>query len=562
MKSPCTVCWRCGLATFIGFFVVLSTSFCFAETEVLYDIVYMNSDEIERVLDYKHELERVFDEQTVKHIMVMGKGSEYALIYDANVNRRRVSKLLKKQSATLVSSGFDEPYALRDNFFHPLYNIQYSRGRDLAAMQKLYAGLYPLLKPEVRHSLYIEQGGDGVYSVVYQLHGERARADAIIDEQQHLATADIKPVRVVEEGDDIVYGESSHINDDPAEQKIVDEINRDRRGRLVLKARKVVKHHLKVAEGAVPVLTADRHKVKCSPGSTVRPAVAVTRPVVKKAAPAVRSRSASVRGGTVSSGTHSALERSIQKYINGLRRKGRIRGDEATGWMVYDLQQNESVVDINAEKPFQAASMIKPFVALAFFHKVKDGELRYGKKARRKLALMIQRSNNRATNWVMRQVGGPAACDRLLHKYYHKTLRNIHIREYIPVGGRTYKNTASPADYVRFLRELWDNRLPYSKEIRRLMALPGRDRIYNGTPIPRGTLVFNKTGSTARLIGDMGILVPKTRSGRRYPYIVVGVIQRQSRAVNYAGWMSSRGNIIRDVSTLVYKDLKRDHQLR
>ena len=93
------------------------------------------------------------------------------------------------------------------------------------------------------------------------------------------------------------------------------------------------------------------------------------------------------------------------------------------------------------------------------------------------------------------------------------------------------------------------------------MSLPGRDRLYNGTPIPRGTLVYNKTGSTARLCGDMGILVAKDRKGNRYPYALVGIIERDTRASNYGNWMLTRGNVIRQVSTLVYKELKKQYQL-
>ena len=93
------------------------------------------------------------------------------------------------------------------------------------------------------------------------------------------------------------------------------------------------------------------------------------------------------------------------------------------------------------------------------------------------------------------------------------------------------------------------------------MSLPGRDRLYDGTPIPQGTLVYNKTGSTAHLCGDMGILVPRDRNGKRYPYIVVGVIQRDSRPKNYGNWMLTRGNVIRQVSTLVYEEMKRQYRL-
>jgi len=93
------------------------------------------------------------------------------------------------------------------------------------------------------------------------------------------------------------------------------------------------------------------------------------------------------------------------------------------------------------------------------------------------------------------------------------------------------------------------------------MALPGRDRLYHGTPIPRGTLVYNKTGSTAHLCEDMGILVPKTRHGGRFPYVIVGIIERRSKASDYGRWVHSRSRVIREVSTLVYKELKKEHQL-
>lgn len=93
------------------------------------------------------------------------------------------------------------------------------------------------------------------------------------------------------------------------------------------------------------------------------------------------------------------------------------------------------------------------------------------------------------------------------------------------------------------------------------MALPGHDRLYHGTTIPQGTLVYNKTGSTARLCGDMGILVPKTKKGARFPYAIVGIIERGSKASDYGSWMKTRGNVIRKVSSLVYEEMKAQHSL-
>jgi beta-lactamase class A len=161
----------------------------------------------------------------------------------------------------------------------------------------------------------------------------------------------------------------------------------------------------------------------------------------------------------------------------------------------------------------------------------------------------------------MRQVGGPAKCEKILRREYGHIFKKTAIREYIPANGRTYKNSALPADYVRFLKALWDKELPYDKELRRLMALPGGDRLYHGTPIPQGTLVYNKTGSTAHLCGDMGILAPRAKNGRRYPYAIVGIIERRSRPSYYGRWKMARGNVIRQVSTLVYKEMKKKYQL-
>jgi beta-lactamase class A len=152
-------------------------------------------------------------------------------------------------------------------------------------------------------------------------------------------------------------------------------------------------------------------------------------------------------------------------------------------------------------------------------------------------------------------------CEQILHQHYRRIFKNTAIKEYIPAGGRTYKNSALPSDYIRSLRALWRDELPHAKDLRRIMALPGRDRLYHGTAIPQGTLVYNKTGSTAHLIGDMGILVPKTVKGQRHPYAIVAIIERSSRASDYGNWMMARGNVIRQVSTLVYEEMKKKYHL-
>lgn len=257
------------------------------------------------------------------------------------------------------------------------------------------------------------------------------------------------------------------------------------------------------------------------------------------------------------------LESAIERYIKEQRRRGRISRDELTAWAVYDFTTGKKLVDINEDVQFQAASLVKPFFAMAFFHKVKQGRLIYGPKSRRHMRRMIQYSNNVSTNWILRRVGGPAAAQRILARRYPHIFKDTRIVEYIPRGGRTYRNKASVHDYSRFLYALWMDQIPGSREIKRFMALPGPDRLYTGAgAVPKGTKVYNKTGSTARLCGDMGILVARDRNGREYAYILVGVIEKQRRARNYGLWIRSRSNVIRTVSNLVYEKISDYHDLR
>ena len=255
------------------------------------------------------------------------------------------------------------------------------------------------------------------------------------------------------------------------------------------------------------------------------------------------------------------LERQIEDHIGNLRQRGVMSSNERTAWLVYDLYNEEEVVSINADFPMQAASMIKPFVALAFFHRVNEGELIYGPKSRRNMVRMIQRSSNPATNWVLRRTKGPKRAQRILDEHYGEIFRDTEIVEYIPTYGRTYRNKASARDYMRFLRALWNEELPYSEEIMRLMSLPGPDRLHRAEGIPKDAPVYNKTGTTALLYGDMGIIVVEDREGNKYPYIVYAAIQNEKRPSNVRRWWRARREVIKDISDMVYREMEKKYGL-
>ena len=74
---------------FLGFFLTaliltLVGSDLLAAKQEKYDIIYLLTDDLERVLDYKEELEPLFDAKVNRKLKVVGRGSEYALIYDGN----------------------------------------------------------------------------------------------------------------------------------------------------------------------------------------------------------------------------------------------------------------------------------------------------------------------------------------------------------------------------------------------------------------------------------------------------------------------------------------------
>jgi len=517
-----------------------STKKASVERKESYAIVYLRSNDFDKVLDYKEELDTIFDAKIRNRLRIVGlDGGDFAIVYDGNLSARTVTQTLVKHGELLAKIDFDEPYSTKNESFHTLFNISYGMGRNLDSLKETYQHLYSCLGEEVKRDLLIEKTDFNNYLLIYRLRGDEAHANAIAKKHSELLRGKKLTASLAKENNNtVVYGESSLIDEDGGKPMSCHV------GEFADRSRSSAKSESAASDRNAPATARREGRQPDKESTTV----------------------ASPRGSmpeklTALTKDNDKVERIIADYLDKLRSQGVIDREEATGWMVYDLESDRNLVDINADVQFQAASMIKPFVALAFFHRVKEGKLQYDAASRRQMEAMIQRSSNPATNYFLRKVGGPDQCSSLLIKNYGHIFKKTAIKEYIPADGRTYLNSASPADYVRFLRSLWNMELPSGKEIRRVMALPGRDRLYFGTNIPRGTLVYNKTGTTARLCGDMGILVTKTRNGDVYPYAIVGIIERRNKARDYGQWMASRSRVIREVSTLVYEGLRKEHHL-
>ena len=206
-------------------------------------------------------------------------------------------------------------------------------------------------------------------------------------------------------------------------------------------------------------------------------------------------------------------------------------------WIIYDLKAEEKLVSINADEPMQCASMFKPFVALAYFHELKKGRLQYNQQDN--LTAMIKYSNNKATNEMIRLIGGIENVQSILTKNYGDIFRQTKLVEEIPEEGRAYKNKASANDYLRFLYALWHHQLPYSQEILALMALPNNDMIKSKTNLPKSVSVYDKGGSTGLLTGDYGIVVFDEQNKQRHPYIFIGIIERNVEGFEKPGFKVS-----------------------
>jgi beta-lactamase class A len=267
---------------------------------------------------------------------------------------------------------------------------------------------------------------------------------------------------------------------------------------------------------------------------------------------------------TRSSSIDSRLEAEIDRYIKHLRQRGRLKTTDKTSLVVYDISKGKKIVSINEDQPRMAASLIKNFVMLAYFHEVFHRRQTHTDINRAHLRRMIQRSSNPSTNYFIRLLGGPRNITRILRNNY-PYFEQTHIVEYIPAGGRTYRNVTSAHDLNRFYNQLWLSNLPYASKMKYYLGLPNGDRIYNDTCIPIDVRVYNKTGTVYGLVGDSGILVINDPLGNRRAYVFTGLIEDTTktrvshRKEPFSSWVNRRADILRRVSEGVYEYIYEAH---
>ena len=224
-------------------------------------------------------------------------------------------------------------------------------------------------------------------------------------------------------------------------------------------------------------------------------------------------------------------------------------------------------VDINADKIYSAASIIKLPVLVRMFKSIEEnqfsiydemkmleqyrssgsGDLQFRQAGRSYTMdylakIMIQDSDNTSTNMIMAKLGGMEDINIGLRDWGIST---TYVRTWLPDLGGTNKTTA--ADIAKILYNL-DNpgflNINSRESIIDYMSHVKNDRLIQAG-LSEDALFIHKTGDIGTMLGDAGIVYAP--NGKKY--IVTILVKRPDN-----DW--SARTLIQDASLLIYNDMK------
>jgi len=189
-------------------------------------------------------------------------------------------------------------------------------------------------------------------------------------------------------------------------------------------------------------------------------------------------------------------------------------------------------VGINGDNPFPMASTIKVAIAANYLAQIEHGRRTFdtvigGRRADRLIEAMLIRSDNYATDLLLRDLGGPAKVQAWLSQVGITGLRvDRNIAQLLAARRDLHdvRDSSTPRAMVTLLQKLDKGQLltPVNKSY--LLGLMGRcmtgkNRIRG--LLPAGTLVQNKTGTLSNYSSDVGFIT--LPNGRR---IAVAIFAR------------------------------------
>ncbi len=204
----------------------------------------------------------------------------------------------------------------------------------------------------------------------------------------------------------------------------------------------------------------------------------------------------------------------------------------------------QTYVNINADKPYPAASIIKIPVLIEMFREIEAGKFSindtmvlenyYRASGSGKLQysqgglshsmdylarIMIENSDNSATNMIMAKIGGMSEINRAVKRW---GLTATRINNWLPDLSGTNVTTAK--DLAKML---------YNMDVTPIISTESKRYVYDymthvknnrllQAGLPKNALLLHKTGDIGFMLGDAGIV--KTPSGKKY--IVVILVKR------------------------------------
>lgn len=203
--------------------------------------------------------------------------------------------------------------------------------------------------------------------------------------------------------------------------------------------------------------------------------------------------------------------------------------------------QGKSYVDINADTPYPAASIIKIPVLIEMFRNIDQGNLSlydtmmledfYRAPGSGKLQyaqgdknytidylakIMIENSDNSATNMLMAKMGGMPEINRAMNRWGIKT---THINTWLPDLDGTNITTA------REMAKMFYNidSTPILSQSSKRQAAEYLSHVKNNrllqAGLPQNAILLHKTGDIGYMLGDAGIV--KTASGKKYIVVIL-----------------------------------------
>lgn len=237
---------------------------------------------------------------------------------------------------------------------------------------------------------------------------------------------------------------------------------------------------------------------------------------------------------------------------------------------IVDLDSGE-YVNLQGEKAFSAASMIKVPILIAFFQAWDEGKLRLDERltmteavkaggsgnmqyeavgteylALETAAKMIIISDNTATNMIIQRLGGKEALNQLFAAW---GLEHTRIRNPLPDLEGT--NTTSAKELVELLAKLNQGGLVSDRSRDQIFRIMRETRTRTLLPqgLGEGASIAHKTGDIGSLVGDVGII--DRPSGKRYLAAIMVERPHNDRAAN---------ELIRQFSRETYQYLQNREQ--